>query len=230
MRHIAKNELGSNVLERWQSNNPCPENSEQATEQWNRFGKKTVVRNKLLTQQYDLCAYTQMQITEFCHVANSKQGCHIEHVKPKALSPALTFDYHNLLVSILSGDDLGLPILEHRYFAGHYRDNNQYIESLFITPLEADCPRYFCYLEETGEIVPAGDLSDFDKQRAEFTIKHLNLNHPFLCNQRFKRMQEVIEDIEFEENQSLIVDIIAKEVEIIDGKMASFPSAVMALV
>lgn len=229
MRHIAKTALESNVLERWVRNNPAPSNSVQATQQWKDFGKKTIVRNQLLSQQRGLCAYTEIQVAEFCQETQSKHGCHIEHIKPKELFPEFTFDYHNLLISLLSGQDLSLELLDERHFAGHSRKNNEYDEELFIAPTKTDCQRYFCYLEETGEVVPASGLNDLEANRAEFTIGQLNLNHHFLCNRRLNRINEVVAEIDELEDDQLIAELIANELQVWDGKLASFPSVISSL-
>jgi uncharacterized protein (TIGR02646 family) len=125
MKHLVKTQLGSNVLER-QQKIAIPKSKEEAEQRWQDFGKKTVVRNKILAQQFYLCAYTEFQIAEFCSISGSKEGCHIEHIKPKSQFPDETFSYHNLIISILSADDLrhfkAGKFDDAMYFAGHHKD------------------------------------------------------------------------------------------------------------
>jgi len=243
MRFIQKTELGSNVLDR-KNNQGRPTTKEEAIERWDDFGKKPVVRNKLLPQQQGLCAYTEFNIKAFrSTIASSSHGCHIEHIKPKSLFPEHTFDYDNLVISVLDDldlqrlrqgvfvvDELPEDDLSHREFFAAHAKGSEY-DSLFISPLETDCQRYFRYLEENGEIVPASEPATADHERAERTIELLNLNHPYLKNQRRKRMAEVVEDIDqyetLEGQQEVIhAELLADE----SGEIASFPSAVQALV
>ncbi|MCB5359265.1 retron system putative HNH endonuclease [Vibrio lentus] len=242
MRYIAKTTLGSNALDR--QNRQRPANKEEAIERWNSFGKKSVVRNRLLLQQFGLCAYIEFNIGSFrSKTSSNKHGCHIEHVKPKSEYPQRTFDYDNLLICAL--DDLDLQKFgqnffidnrpeddhSHRRWFGAPAKGNRYDAALFISPFEVDCQRYFLYFEESGEINPAQTLSEGDRLRVEYTINLLNLNHPYLKNQRRKRMEEVLEDIDEQEDRQKQIDIIRSEVHPDEtGQIASFPSAVQSLV
>lgn len=245
MRFIKKTELGSNVLDR-QNNHRRPTTKEEAIERWDKFAKKSTVRNKLLPQQKGLCAYTELNIKAFratrTATSSTDHGCHIEHIKPKSLFPENTFDYDNLVISVLDHLDLQRlkqdafvdespeDDLSHReLFGGHAKDNEY--DELFISPLEADCQGYFLYLEESGEIVPASELTDEALARAIRTIELLNLNHPYLKNQRRKRMAEVVADIDHLETLDEQRSVVAAELLVDgDGELASFPSAVQGLV
>jgi hypothetical protein len=79
MRHQIKTELGSNVLDRQQKAG-APQTAEQAKDRWTGFSsKRTTVRNQLLAQQFNLCGYTEFQISDFYSISQSKLGCHIVH-------------------------------------------------------------------------------------------------------------------------------------------------------
>ena len=242
MRFIEKTELGSNVLDR-QNNHGRPTTKEEAIARWNDFGKKSVVRNKLLPQQQGLCAYTEFNINAFrATTASTLHGCHIEHIKPKSRFPENTFDYDNLVISVLDHLDLqrlkqdvfvdGSPEedMSHRELFGGHAKGNEYDE-VFISPLETDCQRYFRFFEESGEIVPASGLTEEALARAIRTIELLNLNHPYLKNQRRKRMAEVVEDIDQLETLDEQRSVVAAEL-LVDSEweLASFASAVQGLV
>lgn len=244
MRVIAKTELGSNVLDR-QNTRGRPSTSEEAEERWDQFGKKKVVRNKLKSEQKGLCAYTEFNISAFVSLASSTQyGCHIEHIKPKSRFPAETFDYGNLVVSVLDAHDLHsikqgeLSVSTQdpddeshlNYFGGHAK-LYFYDANLFISPTDPECERFFAFLEESGAIVPSPHLDDAEQEKARYTIKLLNLNHPYLKNQRRQRMAEVREDIDKTEDSAKIISLIELETsEQQTGQIASFPSSVLSLI
>lgn len=244
MRFIEKTELGSNVLDR-QNSRGRPTTMAEAIARWNDFSKKSTVRNKLLPQQKGLCAYTELNIKAFratrTATSSTDHGCHIEHIKPKSLFPENTFDYDNLVISVLDHLDLQRlkqdafvdespeEDLSHRELFGGHAKGNDYDE-VFISPLESNCQGYFLYLEESGEIVPASELTDEALARAIRTIELLNLNHPYLKNQRRKRMAEVVADIDHLETLDDQLSVVAAELSVdADGELASFPSAVEGL-
>ncbi|MHA7586640.1 retron system putative HNH endonuclease [Vibrio harveyi] len=243
MRAIIKTALGSNVLDR-QNNQGIPQTSDEATERWGAFGKKNRVRNSLITQQKGLCGYTEFNIRDFASKTSSKNhGCHIEHIKPKALYPQETFDYHNLIICVL--DDLDLKKFKsnefigeggeqddshQKYFGGHAKGND-YNPELFISPINGSCSKHFIYLEDNGEIVVAENLTEEEQRKAEYTIDLLNLNHPYLKNQRRKKMAEVLEDIEQLDDYEQQIEMIRAEIgEDAQGHVTSFPSAILSLV
>lgn len=244
MKAIEKTNLGNNALSK-EIEKGIPLDAAEAKERWKLFRgkKKKQAKNKLLTQQYRLCGYTEFNIDEFSSLASSKNGgCHIEHIKPKSYFPQLTFDYKNLIISVLDSDDLkrfkeeffinNAPEIDdsHKLCFGGHKKENIFDEVLFISPTEADCQRYFVYIEHSGEIKPANSLEEDEVKRAEYTINLLNLNHPYLMNQRYKRMQEVLDDIEDLDDLEEQIDIVRDEISANNGQLASFPSAVQSLV
>ncbi len=235
MRYLVKTALGSKVLER-QENIGVPQSKKEANDRWHEFGKKSTVRNKILAQQLGLCGYTEFQINEFCSISGSdaKQGCHIEHVKLKSEYPQQTFDYFNLIISVLSDADLKYFKMgkfgDVRYFGGHHKDrDNDFSAVNFISPLDQDCSHYFQFIEDSGEVVPAVLLDEIESQKAKYTIELLNLNHSFLKNQRKKRMAEVAEDIDGLKDRDKLNEIRNYELGVHGDKLFSFPSAVASI-
>lgn len=185
MRPIIKNGDGGYQLKR--SNETPPTTSDQATSRWSSFSCKADVTGHLLTEQYGLCAYSEVRPDQL------GLGTHIEHLYPKSANPARTFDYRNLVVSALSSDDLKI-IDKDEVFGGHAK-LNEYNAQLFVSCLHADCARYFVYLSN-GEVEPSRTLDPTEKSRAQYTIDLLNLNSPYLTNQRKNWLDELDEVID----------------------------------
>lgn len=244
MRVIAKTELGSNVLNR-QNTRGRPSTSEEAAVRWDEFGGKKTVRNKLKLEQKGLCAYTEFNISAFVSLASSTQyGCHIERIKPKSRFPNETFDYENLVVSVLDAHDLysikqgELSVITQdpddkshlNYFGGHAKFYF-YDANFFISPTDPDCERFFAFLEASGEIVPSPHLDDAEQEKATYTINLLNLNHPFLQNQRRQRIEEVVnvlDSLDSAEAMAAVIELETTEYEA--GQISSFPSAIQSLI
>lgn len=134
---------------------------------------KRAVRQSLLEEQGYLCCYTGQPI--------DLTSSHIEHLKPQSVSKAEgkeeeTFSYENLLAAYPS-DEYERNRGKCPYGA-HYREDN-YNRDEFITPLTADCEKYF-HFDLFGKIAPR---SPQDK-RAEYTIRLLYLDHPELDDLR----------------------------------------------
>jgi hypothetical protein len=68
-------------------------------------------------------------------------------------------------------------------------------------------------------------LNETERERAIYAIELLNLNHPFLKNQRRKRMAEVVEDIDGLDDLEKLNAIRDYELGVHQGKIFSFPSA-----
>lgn len=189
MRFIAKRNGGGYHLEQAHQNPPTTET--QATSRWRSFGHKAHLLTYLLDEQFGLCCYSELRADL------ENLGYHIEHVKPKSDYSAETFNYGNLAASALSSENLS-TLIDEDVFGGHYKKSN-YDPHLFISCHDADCPRYFAYLSD-GRVVTSENLSESDKQRADYTITLLNLNCSFLVNRR-RRWHEELEQF-FEEHLS----------------------------
>lgn len=195
MRAIKKISNGDYQLNRSHQNPPIT--SEQAISRWRSFGYKAEVAKQLLAEQYGLCAYSEIRPDQL------SLGTHIEHIEPKSVNPARTFDYSNVVLSALSSDDLK-TIGKSEVFGGHAKLST-YDALLFISCLQDDCARYFVYLSN-GKVEPARTLASEEKDKAHYTIDLLNLNSPFLVNQRKNWLDELdtLIDEHIQNNMSLL--------------------------
>ncbi|HMX99960.1 MAG TPA: TIGR02646 family protein [Agitococcus sp.] len=198
MRSITKIGNGGYQLNR--SHQTPPTTSDQATSRWSSFGYKEEVTQSLLAEQYGLCAYSEVRPDQL------GLGVHIEHIEPKSANPARTFDYSNLVLSALSSDDLK-TIDKTAVFGGHAK-LSQYDALLFISCLQADCGRYFVYLSN-GNVEPAYTLEPEQKSKAQYTIDLLNLNSPYLVNQRKNWIDELDELIDEHIQKNMSLDHLA---------------------
>lgn len=191
MRFIAKQGTGGYGLQH--ANQTPPATPQQATSRWSGFGHKANVLQSLLTEQYQLCCYSELRADQ------EGLGYHIEHVENKSQNPSRTFDYSNLAASALRHDDL--PRLNSgEGFGGHAAPKQLSCDmARFITPHQPDCARFFAYLSD-GRVLPANGLTPADQDRARYTIDHLNLNSPYLVNLRRQWWDEL--DRYYEEHTS----------------------------
>lgn len=180
MRAITKLGNGGYQLNRSHAN--PPNTSDEATSRWSSFNYKSMVTKYLLTEQYGLCAYSEVRPDKL------NLGTHIEHVEPKSANPQRTFDYCNLVLSALSDDDLK-HIDKANVFGGHAK-LSKYDALMFISCLQADCARYVVYLSN-GKVEPANVLNTTEHTQAQYTINLLNLNSPYLVNQRKNWIDEL---------------------------------------
>jgi len=141
--------------------------------------KKKLVKNYLYPEQYQLCAYTEIGLEE--------RGHHVEHIKPKSSYPEETFNYQNLILSCFREIERGKFS---ECFGGHYK-GSQYDEKKFISPLDADCERYFSHTPD-GYVKPHSSLSSIEKEKVSYTCDILNLNAPYLIERRKKLLREII--------------------------------------
>lgn len=169
-----------------------PATKDQAESRWSRFAHKQQVLLNLLRDQYGLCCYSELRADL------EGLGYHIEHIQPKSLYPDMTFDYSNLAASALTSNDLNHPdIIQEQAFGGHAKQS-QY-DAKFISCHDADCARYFAYLSD-GRVIPRNGLNQTDTERAEYTIRVLNLDCPYLRNRRRRWFDEL--DQLFQEHQT----------------------------
>lgn len=166
-----------------------PKTSAEAKAAWSRFEGKILLKSALLEDQYGLCCYSEI---------NSEAegwGYHIEHIENKSQNPSRTFDIKNLAASALSDKDLkNLKPTQKNVFGGHaVKKANNVDITRFVHCHLPDCCKFFAYLS-TGDVVPALGLSDHEKDHAQYTIEHLNLNSPLLQLLR-KKWHEELEDV-----------------------------------
>jgi len=195
MRTIHKQGIGGYYLAN-ASQSP-PTTSQQAKSRWSSFGYKDEVTRNLDTEQYGLCAYSEIRPDEY------GLGTHIEHLEPKSQNPQRTFDYNNLVLSALSNDDMQKLVCGD-VFGGHAKLNN-YDAELFISCLDANCASYFAYLSN-GLVEPLRRLDNDGQKKARYTIDLLNLNSHYLVTQRKIWLNELDEliDEHIDKNMSLL--------------------------
>jgi uncharacterized protein (TIGR02646 family) len=221
MRRIHKNRIDVGLQKEQEKGAPLT--ASEAEKRWRRYrrqGCKAETRSLLLEEQLSLCAYTELALYNF------RYGCHIEHIEPKSLNPARTFEYQNVVVSALDSDSLSRFAKADR-FGGHFKGID-YDPAMFISPLMPDCHRYFEYLSN-GRVEPAQDLSVQDQSRANYTINLLNLNAPFLVNLRRRWLIEIEYEIEqLLEDESALRQLAECELCDTGGRLRGFHSAAKA--
>jgi uncharacterized protein (TIGR02646 family) len=200
MRPIKKSNQGNNHnlnLNRAQQVNGIPTTSLTAKKAWHNFKDRDhTLFHKLLIEEYGLCCYTELNLTDLKQTHNV--GSHFEHEQPKSQYPQRTFDPENLFRCALASSDLTVYSGNNR-FGGHYKDSNKdhkYDEARFISPQSPDCRRYFTFLSHDGSILPKCDLETVEKENAQYTINLLNLNAPFLKAERSRYLKDIIDEID----------------------------------
>ncbi len=204
MRHIRKQGNGGQALNRAHAN--PPQTRQAAKTRWQRFGDKQEVLDCLLAEQYQLCCYSELRADR------QGLGYHIEHVENKSQHPQRTFDYSNLAASALHSADLApfvaaQPVGQQpqAIFGGHAPGKQQAVDmQRFVSPHQADCPRFFAYLSD-GRIVPVDGLDHIAADRARYTIDLLNLNSPYLLIQRRNWWVEL---------EDLVIEHLAQEMDL----------------
>lgn len=192
MRTIKKIASGNYNLSVAQQNHGTPTTDEEANNAWRGFTDHgNTLCHKLLVEQFGLCCYTELNLADLKRIHNI--GAHFEHEQPKSLYPQRTFDELNLLRCALESQDLQRYNGNNR-FGGHHKLNT-YDPRFFISPQSLDCRRYFVYLPD-GTINPMAGLSDIENAQAEYTIKTLNLNAPFLKAERERWLSEIKPEID----------------------------------
>lgn len=189
MRTIAKNPAAPG-FKPLQGKQP-PTTSEEASNSWNNFGGIRSVRNALLVEQYHLCCYSEVRADEV-HL-----GYHIEHIENKSQNPSRTFDPTNLAASAIEAN-LGVAQLKQQpgdlksnLFGGHAPLKTQGVDmTKLVHPQLNDCANFFQYLSD-GRVIPHPDLDEQATAKAEYTIKQLNLNSPYLKTLRRNWWQEL---------------------------------------
>lgn len=179
------------------------------------------VSNSLEILQKGLCAYCQIRI-------DSSIGSHIEHIWPKSNHPEKTFQWDNLVLSCTHSEEIRATRLAGGVSCGHSNGKCKWpaYDPRFISPSEADCERYFEYRVSDGKVQPAHVLSQPEFERAEFTIKLLNLNCGRLCRMRKDILEEGYSIIQELKNDSVaLAHFIDLELDEINKKLPSFFSA-----
>lgn len=186
MRHVLPTGAGPVPLSLAHQTQPAT--SDEATRRWHGFApNKPAVIDHLWQDQYMLCCYSELRADLY------GLGYHIEHIENKSQNPQRTFDWSNLAASALSSK-VGLPKLaSHRAaspdkvevnFGGHASEKQKQVDMVqFVSIRDPQCASYFAYLSN-GEMGPNLNRSPTDQARADYTIRLLNLNSPYLVTLR----------------------------------------------
>lgn len=139
------------------------------------FEIRANVREYILnSEQSGFSAYTERKLD------GADESLHVDHFLKQQLCIKERFEWTNLFVDEHAGSE---------QYGADYKDNSKHspVKSLednqkLINPSLEDPHDYFEYVAN-GDIVPKSGLNQFQKVRAEFTIKAFNLNGS-LTNQR----------------------------------------------
>lgn len=137
----------------------------------------------LQQEQHGLSGYTEKRLRNDC------KNLHIDHFRKRSLfnSPEVVFDWENLVVD------------EHSpYYGADYKDNDK-INSVkscldykkIVDPVHDNPHEYFAYMTD-GEIVPNVGLGNVACEKALFTIRVFNLNHPSLKDSRAEVIRQIV--------------------------------------
>lgn len=135
---------------------------------------KSKIKEALLDEQGELCAYTGIRIMG--------DDARIEHLKPRAHDWGENTDvrYRNMVACHTEeGSRFGAT------YKGDWPSPSEWDD--FITPLEERCEQCFQYGID-GSVSPSGN-----NQAAERTIENLNLDHPELEELREDAIEGIIE-------------------------------------
>lgn len=122
-----------------------------------------LVSDSLRAEQHRLCCYCESSVSGF-------EG-HIEHMQPRSVNEAATYNYANLAISCDGGT------IEH---CGRFKDDRKrnpsyrYDAAKFCVPHDPATARLFCYLTN-GDVVPAPGLNAQDREKADYMIGYLGL-------------------------------------------------------
>ena len=136
-------------------------------------------RNHILEmEQNGLSGYTEKPLD-----ADSK-SLHIDHFRKRELFNGDVFTWNNFIVDE-KNCGYGADAKDSR---NGVRTREEY--SMIVNPVEEDPRRYFQYMVD-GQIVPAGELDDVERRKAQHTIDVFNLNHSALCDLRKQKKLQV---------------------------------------
>ena len=200
MRYIDKSH-GCQVFEQYLKNS--------RPSAWSEFADniKLVLHQHLYEEQGGLCIYCQQKLLPKTEKeSNAHIRSHIEHIRPRASYPYLTFDYCNLSVSC-EGFDCEMPKTNQqpkKEFCEH-RKGNEYDEDYFLNPIEVkDIEDYFIYDDLTLEILPKHQKGTEAFKKASYMSKILDLNHKKLIRMREKVVTDIQRNGLYEKHEKLL--------------------------
>lgn len=130
------------------------------------------IRSALETMQGSYCAYCEAVSDD--KSKNQNQRRHIEHFRPRAKFPELTYCWDNLFLSCSNSETCG----KHKDKKGLGYSPDEVLNPCL------DDPDRFLRFYANGRVEPARGISEADKRRADETIRVFNLNAPSLVERR----------------------------------------------
>ncbi len=121
---------------------------------------KEAIWEGLNSMQQNRCAYCE------CHIDTMQRNydAHIEHFRQRSNYPQGTFSWNNLFGSCNRLES-----------CGKYKDRQTYRPQDLIKP-DVDNPDHFLRFLPDGQVVPADNLTEHQRQKSEETIRIFNLN------------------------------------------------------
>lgn len=133
------------------------------------------LKEQMLLEQSNECAYTGLWLG-----SGTKYKIHIDHFRKKGIYQNLTFEYDNLFVAAKELN-CGADYKDNQIHGPQDNSDKQYNE--ILSPLEINIKKYFWYRSD-GHIVPADNLTEKERNKAQKTIEIFNLNDIRLRNKR----------------------------------------------
>lgn len=229
MRNISKSyppESLKNFIDRQLAIEPLPVNLT-----YKDFREKTLLLDKLTSEQYGLCGYTGAPVdNDRISKLESPSGKaafknHVEHLKCQDLCKKELIDSGKVVGSDLADDlnyfnmiaALGMSGAESEHFGAEIKKNN----ILPVLPTQADCSDHFRFNELDGSInglTAAGDES----------IKVLKLDHKTLTGWRMAAINAWFDSDVIQSCDDIKAVIQAVETPV-DGKLPEFAFVISAI-
>lgn len=179
------------------------------------------LRQHKAVEQGGLCGYCECKLTDEKGQL-PKNAAHLDHFYQQARHPEKIFDWENLILSCLDKNTCGF-----------YKDKQkQYVTTDIINPHEED-PRLYITFVQSGNYgmraAVVSTLAQAERERAEKTIKALQLNDKRLLAQRCSAWYASKQEIDgllveaASEDWEELVDMVLRELE-----SREFPSTLIA--
>lgn len=199
--------ISENILDQYL--NTYINNNSITQHPWDKLGDsfegrevKRKLREHFFNEQKGICAYCEQSLAIVFPNSKLSDISHLEHIKPKARNkyPQETFSQKNLILSCNGFNCNFEP--ENPEFCGHNK-NQLYNGRLFLNPtLIENIETYFDYTIE-GEIMPADNLTEEEKEKADYMINLLDLKNQTLVDMRKDMLSDVISRDDDEINELL---------------------------
>lgn len=217
------------------------ERAKKANSSWKNYSKSEdgkELRQLKAQEQKGLCGYCECRLTDQENFLQPGSA-HIDHFYQRKRCPQLTFSWDNMVLSCIKEDSCG------RYKDKNTKDRKRIPSEKLINLHQEDPRKYITFIclpknSQQGQgfyrliAQPVPGLADQDKQKAENTIKALNLNLPRLSTLRHDawcKHQGEIEELcsLFEKNdidEEVLKECVQELLEEIEKE--EYPSALLA--